>query len=117
MSWTSGLSGRGRLARASVPVPAGRRSQGVRVPAGAAVVGSRGGGVFTRCALEDAWAQELLGSPRLSALAFAAGIGGAARWRAAEGVSGPVMVWGFDVGHEAFAEAVELFGTVVRVGG
>ncbi len=73
--------------------------------------------VFTRCALEDAWAQELLGSPRLSALAFAAGTGGAARWLAAEGAPGPVMLWGFDVDRDAFAEAVEPFGAAVRVGG
>ena len=73
--------------------------------------------VFTRCALEDAWAQELLGSPRLSALAFGAGTGGAARWLAADGAPGPVMLWGFDVDHEAFARAVEPFGAVVRVGG
>ncbi len=71
----------------------------------------------TRCALEDAWAQELLRLPRLSVLAFAAGTGRAARWLAAEGVPGAVMLWGFDVDHEAFAEAVEPFGAVVRVGG
>ena len=73
--------------------------------------------VLTRCALEDAWAQELLGSPRLSTLAFAAGTGGAARWLGAKGGPGPVMLWGFDVDHEAFAEAAEPFGAVVRVGG
>ena len=72
--------------------------------------------VSARCALEDACVQELLRSGRLSVLAFAAGTGGAARWLAAEGTSGPVMLWGFDVDHEAFAEAVERFGAVVRVG-
>ena len=73
--------------------------------------------VFTRYALEDAWPQELLASPRLSALAFAAGTDSAARWLAAKGASGPVVLWGFDVDHEAFAGAVEPFGAVVRVGG
>lgn len=42
--------------------------------------------VFSRCSVEDAWAQELLGSPRLSVLPFGAGTGrgGAVGWAAAE---------------------------------
>ena len=44
------------------------------------------------------------------------GTGGAAWWLVAEGASGPFMLWSFDVDHEAFAEAVEPVGAVVRVG-
>lgn len=63
-----GLAARGRSARRAVLVPAGPRPQGAGAmfrqalfsPGIEAVV------EFTRYALEDAWAQELLGSRRLS---------------------------------------------------
>ncbi len=71
--------------------------------------------LFTRCVL-DSWAQELLASPRLSAVAFGAGPGGVRQWVVTDVPAGPVAVWGFGVEPARFARAFEGFGAVVRVG-
>ena len=89
---------------------------GRRVRRALLVVGSRGGGDVHSPRTRGYLGSGTVASPRLSVLVFAAETGGAARWLAAEGVCGPVMPWGFDVDHEAFAEVMEPFGAVVRVG-
>lgn len=71
--------------------------------------------LVTRCEVHEGWAQEVLGNPALTAVAFGVGVGSARQWVVTDVPSGPVMVWGFGVDMEAFRSAFEGFGAVVGI--
>ena len=73
--------------------------------------------VLTRCVPDAEWAQRLLGSGRLSVVAFGADGHGACRWLQGDAAVGPVMLWGFRVDRSLFARAFRDFGVVVPVNG
>ena len=73
--------------------------------------------VLTRCVPDEEWAQRLLGSGRLSVVAFGAGGNGGCRWLQGDAAVGPVMLWGFGVDRSLFARAFRDFGAVVPVDG